>query len=470
MIRTLITLALLPLLGCETLPTAGAAAPPVTVDGHTAEWPGSNDPENAAEIAADARHLWIRFNPADGAHAIQAAPFTTRILIDADNDPATGRRLAGLGVDAMIALSPPNELGSIGIGSAVTRYDADATAHPLGHADLGFFFLPTHASESYEARLDRAALDTLTRQGPVTVRVEQVDARERVLWSAQTSAEIPPFDPNPEPALSILPAAPEAGVRVLSLNVLFSSPLKNPDAFRRAISGINPDIILFQEWFNTPQADIQAWMDTNMGDGWTVIAPDPREGVAVATRLTVLEALPDLVGDTGAARFVGALIDTPVGEILAASVHLKCCGDADSPEDQRRVEEAAAIHATVDNLRKRHPDASVAIGGDYNLVGSRRPLEILIDGLGQNDADLTPADTTTLGDAAAVTWVDEKSRFSPGRLDWVVIDTTRTPIARSFTLDTRRLSDASLKAAGLERDDSRASDHLPVVVDLVAAE
>ena len=470
MIRTLLALPLLSLLGCETLPHAGIAAPPITLDGHTAEWPGANDDATAAEALADARHLWIRFNPADGAHAIQAAPFTTRILIDADSDPATGRRLAGLGVDAMIALSPPNELGSIGIGSAVTLYDADATAHALGHADLGFFFLPTHASDSYEARLDRAALDALTRAGAATVRIEQADARERVRWSAQTTAELPAFDPNPEPALSVLPAAPDAGVRVLSLNVLYSSPLKTPDAFRRAISGIDPDIILFHEWFNTPESDIQKWRDTHMGDGWTVIAPDPREGVAVATRLTVLEALPDLVGDTGAARFVGALIDTPIGEILAASVHLKCCGGADSPEDRRRVEEAAAIHATVDALRVRHPDASVAIGGDYNLVGSRRPLDILIDGLGQNDADLTPADTTTLGDAAAITWVDEKSRFSPGRLDWVVVDTTRTPIARSFTLDTRRLSDASLKAAGLERDDSRASDHLPVVVDLIRAD
>lgn len=239
------------------------------------------------------------------------------------------------------------------------------------------------------------------------------------------------------------------------------------------IDAIDPDVILFQEWFNTPEQVIQNWFDANLGTGWTVVAPHANEGVAVATRLPITQIVPDLLDVPGGrpnSRFIGAMIDTPIGPFFGASIHLKCCGGANSAEDTRRNAEATSINATVASVLSANPGASVVVAGDYNLVGTRTPLDILRAGLAADGSDLTPAPTITLGDDTAVTWVDEKSRFSPGRLDWAVVDTSRTNILRSFTLDTRRLSEASLKALGLHADDSKASDHLPIVVDLTTAD
>jgi len=40
-------------------------------------------------------------------------------------------------------------------------------------------------------------------------------------------------------------------------------------------------------------------------------------------------------------------------------------------------------------------------------------------------------------------------------------------VVRSFVVDTARLTDSALAQSGLQRGDSRGSDHMPVVVDVV---
>lgn len=448
-----------------TQPIEPAGARPtaaITIDGEFTDWPAAA----AVEAAADSRHLFIRFTPAETAHAIQAAPFTTRILIDADDNPATGMPLDGLGIDTAVLLSPPNATG-VGIGAQVLSYDAQGFATPTGHAAIGFLFQPTYASAAYEARIDRASLTRASGKG-FRIRVDQVAPGAAVLWSEQTTLAWPPAS-TPLLEAPALPAKPTGATRVLSLNVLNSAPLTNPDAFRRTIRAVDPDIILFQEWFNTAQPAIQAWVTANLGPGWTAFAPSTN-GIAIATRHPVLETVGRPLPGSGPganARFAAAVIDAPAGPIIAGSLHLKCCGGANTSEDTRRIAEAESIRATLADLRTRHPDAAMAIGGDYNLVGTRTPLETLAAGLGADGSDLTPARTLTLGDAAAVTWVDDKSMFSPGRLDWILADTATAEVRQAFTLDTRRLSAAALTRAGLEPGDSAATDHLPVVVDLV---
>lgn len=455
--------------------TATGRAPTTPIlDGSFTDWPAPTAKAAPLQARATGQHLFIRFALDTALHAIQAAPFTTRILIDADGRPDTGLPVEGLGVELAALLSPPNNAGGIGIGSEVIAYATDATPDRIGHAAAGFFFLPTHASPAFEARIDRAALTRALGRATsnITLRVDQVDLDGTVLWSAAIDAALPPTA-APTPAAAELPVKPTDACRVLAHNVLFSAPLTNPDAFRRTIRAIDPDVILFQEWFNTPQATIQTWVTTHLGEGWTVIAPDASQGVAIATRLPVTETIADLPEDAGPgrnARFVGAVVGSAAGPIIVGSLHLKCCGGANSSEDIRRIEEARAINAALADALTRHPGAGLAIGGDYNLVGTRTPIEILAAGLGTNGEDLTPVETITLGDPAAVTWVDEKSRFSPGRLDWILTDPARNPTLRSFTLDTRRLAPAVLTRLGLQAEDSHASDHLPIVVDLGRAE
>jgi hypothetical protein len=106
------------------------------------------------------------------------------------------------------------------------------------------------------------------------------------------------------------------------------------------------------------------------------------------------------------------------------------------------------------------------IAGDYNLVGSRAPLDVLRADLDIGGMQLVPVETMVLGDAAIYTWFSPQSEFSAGRLDWGIAGSTGAQIVNAFVLDARRLTDRALGAMGLDRGDTAASDHLPLVVDL----
>ncbi len=454
----------------------------IILDGEFDEW---NEGDFANTGFADDRYIYLHFSPAGEPQTIQAAPHTTRIRIDADNAPSTGRPMNWMsltteiqqpqGVDLLIELSPLNEQGSIGIGSSVESYSGTNTSadsgRSVGHAALGFSFLPTYASTQYEARIDRLAQGSsmLAQAGPITIVIDQVNEQGKFLWSTTMQLDLPPISQPQELDLRIA-EKPAQSARIMSTNVLYSSPLTNPEPFARVVDAIDPDVILYQEWFKTTRNNVQDWLHTHAGSSWTLHMPDEGAGVAIATKLPVITTYESTLPPSGVgrpARAVAALINTQAGELLAISVHLKCCGSAGSEEDIKRIEQAQAINAFVDSVHANHPDAKVVIAGDFNLVGSRTPLEILAESLAADGSDLSPLNALQIGNASTVTWNDEKSRFSPGRLDWLLFDQSTTSAQNGFILDTRALSDSSLNAIGLHRDDSKASDHLPIVVDLV---
>lgn len=80
--------------------------------------------------------------------------------------------------------------------------------------------------------------------------------------------------------------------------------------------------------------------------------------------------------------------------------------------------------------------------------------------------DLAPSH---LSAPEAYTWANYHRRgFGPGRIDYVIYADSAVAVANRFVLSTDTMSDADLAAGGLRRDDTRtASDHLPVVADLV---
>ena len=461
---------------CALAPLAGAAqpdAPAITIDGVCDEWPADTP------IVADADEIHITFENHDPAQTIQSADFTTRIRIDADADATTGHRLGrdalkgndALGAELIIELSPPRESGDdsgddpIGSGTRVRAFDAEARATDIGHADAGFFFLPTHSAPRYEMRLSRHAthVHALRDPGPIRVAIEAVDGRGRVLKRTVHAHDLPMCAHDEHDAT--IPPRPDGALRVMAANVLFSSPLDTPDPFRRILAATDPDVVLYQEWFDTPRRDIQAWLDTHAARGWRLIGGADAGGLAIATRRPILETWA-LGAEQGWGRGgLAALIDHDGTPVLAVSVHLKCCGGADSPEERRRLEQAAGINRLIRGILDQHPEARVVIGGDYNLVGTRAPLERLARGLSAN-GDLTPAHTLRLADGHAVTWTNPQSSFSPGRLDWMLYDDASWSAPHAFTLDTRLLAPRARRDAGLRAGDSAASDHLPLVVDL----
>ena len=106
------------------------------------------------------------------------------------------------------------------------------------------------------------------------------------------------------------------------------------------------------------------------------------------------------------------------------------------------------------------------IAGDFNLVGTRAPLDILRAGLDADGSELAVAQSGVLGDNAIYTWSDHKTEFPDGRLDYAVYSDASADLVDAFVLDGRRLGDKTLARLGLDRTDTGASDHLPLVVDL----
>ncbi|MEZ6235028.1 MAG: endonuclease/exonuclease/phosphatase family protein [Phycisphaerales bacterium] len=472
------------MLGCASGGSAAAPASRITIDGDVGDWPAD------VVVTGDADWVYLRFRVAGQASTLQAAPETLSILLDADDNRATGAPIpelpaaSSMGIDLEIQFSPMTDAGVPASGVSAIAIDATGATERLSHADLDFHFSPTFAASAtgwYEARIARRP----TGSGLLAPTVLQgrgirgvmglYDAAGNIAGASEPfRATLPPAGSGAVVSSAPIPATPRGAIRVVSHNVLRASPASNPGAFARMYRALNPDIILVQEW-DTDAAAVRAWFDEAMPEHapWHVAMTPGLFGVGIVSRHPISASTADgtlaartLAIGSSSVRFVAAVVSTPQGDVLAASTHLKCCGSAGSPEDERRLDEARAINAAFGAMATRSLAFRV-IGGDMNLVGSRGPLDVLRNGLDADATDMDVAPALVLGDAAYYTWSDDGSPFSPGRLDYVIFSDSQARAARAFVVDTERLTDGALGAVGLRRDDSRASDHMPVVVDLL---
>ncbi len=450
----------------------------VVLDGQVTDWPS----DRAA--MADQNYLYFRISLPEEV-SLQASPEPVILLVDVDGNGGTGMRLAsprdagGLGFDLSVQFSPADGRG----GVAAEALGADGVRTPVPSADLGIEFGPTHSAAAYEVRLARHAGGTapeslataLKQPGPAATMTLLLDsAGETVGWSDPETFNKPAASATPPLTDAAAPAKPEGAIRIMSWNVKRGSPMSNAGPFSRVFQVLNPDVILVQEWDNTEAADLQAWFTavvsgertwsarTAEGQGVAIIAPHPISGVGPA-RLVV----DDPAGETGQpVRWVAGVVQTPVGDVAASSVHLKCCGGMGGAEDQRRMAEAQVINAAMLEAFGESTATIRLIGGDVNLVGSRQPLDVLRGNLDIDGSLLEPVEALVLGDTSVATWADPTSPFTPGRLDYAVVGDAGLEIVHAFVLDTARLSDAALARMGLDRTDTRASDHRPLVIDV----
>ena len=137
-------------------------------------------------------------------------------------------------------------------------------------------------------------------------------------------------------------------------------------------------------------------------------------------------------------------------------------GHGMSPEKQQNLRQAyEEVQRYAEN------PTGYIIMGDYNLVGSRHPLDTMLMGTDLDGTDLLDVAPKVLGAETNATWRDADQPFLPGRLDLALITDATLKVVRSFVLDTEILSDRALSAYRLNASDTtEASDHLPVVVDV----
>ncbi|MDP6987080.1 MAG: endonuclease/exonuclease/phosphatase family protein [Phycisphaerales bacterium] len=321
--------------------------------------------------------------------------------------------------DVHITFSPRET----GYGVAVSRDGVVVSPY-----EIGLVFAPTTASSRFEIRIDRPGA---TRK-PVS------------------------FD-----------LADAGGTRVVSWNVQFGNLLDDKVRGTRILRSLRPDILLLQELDgNDSPGDVAAFLGGALGGTWTVIM-SPLSGERTSHRLrsavaTTLPATPLPAPQPVAnwpIKVAAAKIALGQRTLTAVSVHLRCCGGPDGEAEQQRQEEAMSIRRSLASHA-----GPLVIAGDWNLVGTRRPLEIL------QRNDMVIVEAPQPDGLLTATWSDATSAFTPGRLDWMLV---RTPIRveRAFVLDSADLDDPSLAAGNLRSGDTAAlSDHLPLVADLVLVE
>jgi len=211
-----------------------------------------------------------------------------------------------------------------------------------------------------------------------------------------------------------------------------------------------------------------------------------RVDVLVVSRYPILESyriqglkyLPYGVDKANSAH----LIDLPNSEnhLLLVSAHTPCCQsnfyrEIELQEIMSFIRDAKSQGGVVD-LELNTP---IIISGDMNLVGPSHQKDILTEGdLIDNDfygQDFKPDwDETSFADAkpfstgfpGVITWYDESSVYSPGRLDYLVYSDYTINLINSYSLFTKLLPEDILQSHNLNFDDAmKASDHLPIVAD-----
>ncbi len=458
----------------------------VAIDGRFEDWAGKN-----AVALASGTYLYVHFHvPSE--YTLQAGTQSTYLDLDLDGKATTGKTMGegagALGVDLEIVFNPPSERDpknskSIRGGLEIRNYEDNGLFDRVGHSTIDLSFAPTIASSEYELRIGRVQSlkepagsrfrSSSKVRGAIRIEGGTASAPTKVFTSDVFEATLPPLGKRARFSGAI-PKKPAGSLRLVSWNVEKEGPDHDPKPFANILHELDPDVIHLQEW-KASDEDLVAWFSANYPskEPWRAHTyKDLDSSIVTRLPLTAIEGdrlMPSHKVDGKAAqtvRFVAARIESPLGPLLAGSMHLKCCGGKDTYEDRLRIAQTEAIRDFAHHVLANDSSLIPLFSGDLNLVGTGEPLLNLGKGLDTDGSDLAIANASVLGEPSNYTWSDSESPFSPGRLDYALFGDNVLEVAQSFVFDGDRIDPATLKAVGLEPKDFRASDHRPLVVDL----
>lgn len=478
-----------------------SAAPNIVVDGQIAEWtqvrPGftSEKPDHlvrAVSVAADPYRIFILLSfPLE--QQIHALPGSVTLLADSDGDSATGED----GFDVAFEFSS---------GVSVTTFDRGISSLvKTGVNDLGLAYAPSVAARNVEVGFPRGgsvgAHKNLFSGRAVRWKLIVRDDAKQVVQQGQFASKMPArraWNP-PEAKSDPLGKPPGANFRVLTWNVHDRNWIQNPELFRRTLQALQPDIVLLTEVSisETPEPWIRAFLKSLRPDGkdWNLLISKSGgwDRTVVATHFPLTPAFDEVRHNRATIERLGPLVEpllpkssprrkdledgisaaaafVTIGSrtLLATTIHLACCGNEQgSVREQRRQAEAEVIaerlRATIGSRRVD----GVITGGDFNLVNTRRPIELLRSNLDPAGGPLDENSSRRLDGWATWTWRAYPGAATPfmrSRLDYLLYSPSRLEQRKAFVFDPADMSSGWLLRHKLQADDW-GSDHRPVVAD-----
>ncbi len=392
------------------------------------------------------------------------------LLFDTDLDASTG--VAGNQTGAEFAWFFGERRGEMMVG------DLDLDCE---HGTIGIITAPTVSSDFFEIGFP---IDVSIEGYPVfpgeSVGIAfAYGSEERIPDTGFSTFSLTNTGNEPE---ELTLAKADGAVRLVCWNVLHDGIVERPEAFDPVFDTLQPDIVVLVEMWSTPAEETRILFNELVPLGedksWHAARYDDAD-IVLLSRWPILEGWK--IPQSRAAAFVLEIPEPWTTPLFVIGAHTPCCG-----KDEQRQE---AIDAFMAFLRDAQQGTGMAampqgtpfvITGDMNLVGFSEQLTTLVTGQIVNEewgpsfdpdwdgtalVDLFPRHLT---DNMVYTWRQDDSSYGPGKLDYIVYSDSKINVAHSFVLDTRRLSEEILAKINLKREaNAEASDHLPVVADLL---
>jgi len=489
----------------------------VVLDGLFDEWAGAatviDDPADAPEAVVDILSVqalddeaWLYLALDVGNDVtLQALPGTLHLLVDIDGDRSTGSSLYDMtGVDLVLDLSATDDPEERGSGFALRAIDDSGASREIERYTLGLMAAPSWSAPRFELRVTRLGGDGIAALGQ-SIRLKAV-YEELGLTRDDTAVGSYVFVTQPgastRPPVTIPPKA-EGAVRVAQWNVAVDRFATNPAGFAALLAEGAPDVVLLDELPGsvTPE-DLTAFFDEeplrSLGS-WSFVlgesggvqraavaardvavrpaaalstVPYPDDAVAVLVDMSTEAPTgqPRRYFEAEAGRGIsaaGAWVDVGGRPTLFVVVDLQSGGWDGSLQDRLRTLQGAVVRERI-LTELGESTAPLVIAGDFNLVGSRQPLFQLSRSLDVDGSDLVPADARRLGERTYATWRNPRDRFTPGRLDFLLVSDAALTTTGAFVLAPEDLDDATLARLGLDRVGlyRSLSDHVPLFADV----
>ncbi len=429
------------------------AAP--SIDGDFEDWTAV--PELASDPAGDAKGgLDLRSLRATSRGTTLFLAFELAQTVNASSGPASEGTL-------VVELTLPASRVSVDLRGRVATTDG-APAKRLPWSQLGYVSAPTWASSRFELRLDLARFGA--KVGDV-VKVDFSGSDQLAAPAAFTLAL--PAAPAPTPRSPDRQAGTTARIASLNTWVDGLTDAARQEAAGRLVKAAAADVYCFSELTATAEelaTRLRAIDPLGDGAAWTVAR---HADLAIASRAPGKQ----LPVQSATQAFLGVALELAGKRLVVFTLRPTCCGYTGSAEDAARVQELTALAATIKQLRDGALGAEldpwraapVVVVGDWNLVGSRAPLDVLLDPKGPA---LSHWLLRHLVGEDVFTWRNDadKGGFPPGKLD-VLVHSPELERRGGFVLESAELDATTANRLGLKGTDSQASDHLMLVADFV---
>jgi len=406
--------------------------------------------------------------------------------IDADNNPNTGYSVNGIGVELAIKFGDKKIYFNLNDGG--TEYPKPA--------DIDLVILPTVTSDTYEISIGRDVLPDGVHElfTSNTIKMFFADFNSGGDYMPSSGVFEYTFDNSAVEYYQPISFEKENenDVRLMTFNTEYDGLIDadRTDAFKRIIAAVKPDIITFNECWNTEWYDARDflndcvpitdsyWKCYKVDDGnITCSKYDFTENYSITTNSII---------SNYTTRITASLIDLPSTypiDIIVINSHLKASnGDDENTQRQNEVDSIISfinkIKTEGDGIIEDIPYGTpFVISGDLNLVGDSQQLKTLLTGEQENGTILLPDwDDTDLNNVIsfqtdkrmAFTISDEGSDYWPGRIDYAICSDVGATVSKAYTINTLAMSSERLAEYGLNIDDTKiASDHLAKVTDFI---